>query len=83
MERAKLSAAARISLEKPSDALLKEASFLLGWSKGKPIRPLGGGTTFHSCGKWMTKIEPKTVEQMLRFGLAEGSAGSFRVVKGK
>lgn len=61
----------------------READFLRGWSKGKPISPAypGSGSTFHKCGKWMTQLEPETVAALLESGLAVGTAAQFTVPK--
>ena len=49
---------------------LQEAKFLLGWSKGKPIVRLQEGSTFHSAGKWMTKLDKQQIAGMVAEGLA-------------
>ena len=66
----------------PSEAeVIREAAFLRGWSKGKRITPYGAGSTFHKCGKWMTKLPPKMVDALLSSGLATGTPSGFTMVK--
>lgn len=49
---------------------LKEASFLKGWSKGKPIIRVSEDSTFWQCGKYMTKITFKEANALQKYGLA-------------
>ena len=56
-----------------SEQLEKEAAFLRGWSKGKPIRLQRPGTTFWACGKWMTKMEQATVDALVAAGFAKAT----------
>ncbi len=51
---------------------LRQATFLKGWSKGKPIVKFGDETTkFWKCGKWMTQIPPQEVYGMVAHGFAK------------
>ena len=53
--------------------LEKEAAFLKKWSKGKPIRLHQPGSTFWACGKFMTKLEPETVDGLVAAGFAKAT----------
>lgn len=58
---------------------LKQALFLDGWAKGKPITKAGDDTTFHKSGKWMTKIDPAMSTALREHGFAKGNQWQFRM----
>ena len=73
--------------------LLKEAQFLVGWSKGKHIAPLDfnrvnkdvdkTGGTFWQAGKWMTKLTSVTVLALIKAGYATGDLHGITMNKDK
>ena len=63
-----------------SEQVARQAKFLLGWAKGKQITKLQG-STFHSSGKWMTKIDAETSQAMLDAGLTTGNLNAFKMNK--
>lgn len=67
---------------RPGEAA-EQAKFLKGWSKGKPIskQDPNSTSTFWKCGKWMTKIEPKVVQEMLKLNLIERQGSWSFIVK--
>lgn len=63
-----------------NNELLSYAKFLLNWSKGKQIKKQPN-SSFHKCGKWMTKITPQDSQALRDSGLAVGNAESFKMNK--
>ena len=59
----------------------KEAEFLRGWSKYKPIRRMHSAADLCNCGRWSTKVPRRTAEALIREGLATGTPDSFTMVK--
>lgn len=59
--------------------ILKNADFLDGWAKTKPISKLSADSTFHKCGKWMTKIDVEMSAALREAGYVVGSEWSFKV----
>jgi hypothetical protein len=61
--------AAEAKVECSLEQAIALASFLHGWSKGKPIVRQDADSTFWAAGKWMTKIAWPQAEAMRKAGL--------------
>lgn len=48
----------------------REASFLKGWAKGKPIVRQSSDSTFWAAGKFMTKLDAKMADALVAAGFA-------------
>lgn len=61
----------------------EQAEFLRGWSRGKTITKLSQSNAdrFYKCGKWMTKIDPKVVDALIKSRAAIGTSRSFSMLK--
>jgi hypothetical protein len=58
-------------------------NFLRKWSKGKIIRRVAADTSFHSAGKWMTKIDQNMIDELVSVGYAtyEDDVLTLKVLK--
>ncbi len=63
--------------------ILKEANFLSGWAKAKEIKKLGGETTFHTSGKFMTKIDDEMSAALFAAEFVVGTKWKFKVDRKK
>lgn len=59
--------------------ILKNAVFLDGWAKSKMISKISADSTFHKCGKWMTKIDAEMSAALRNAGYVVGTEWSFKV----
>lgn len=49
----------------------RNAAFLLGWCKGKPIVRQSADATFWAAGKWMTKLDAKMADAIVAEGFGK------------
>lgn len=65
------------AVEVTPEQIMKEAQFLWGWAKSKPITRVSKDSTFFSKGKLMTQLYPAMVQGLLDGGYATGTTRSF------